>query len=81
MLHRLLAVWTRLQAIFRTKSIASPTRPSGGSVEGTGLLDLASTAAQIHYYAAGPAINVTTAAAKTAVHKLSHPAVTSHTHP
>ena len=44
-------------------------------------LDLASTAAQIHYYAAGPAINVTTAAAKTAVHKLSHPAVTSHTHP
>ena len=39
------------------------------------------TAAQVHYYAAGPAINVTTAATKSAVHKLSHPAVTSYTNP
>ncbi len=43
---------------------------------------LVNTAAQIHYYAASPAINVTTAATKSAIHKLSqHPAVTSPTHP
>ena len=54
-----------------------------GKVEGTGLLglELVNAAAQIHYYAAGPAINITTAATRSAVHKLSHPAVTSHTHP
>jgi hypothetical protein len=55
-----------------------------GKVQGAGLLglDLASTAAQIHYYAADSAINVTTTATKSAVHKFSqHPAVTSPTHP